>query len=45
MAYLSHVCRSMLKNVKGQSEEDNKKRMAVLDEILAFFKEQARKRD
>ncbi|UZJ57347.1 hypothetical protein CBS101457_006667 [Exobasidium rhododendri] len=33
----------MLKNVKGQSEGDNLKRMAVLEEILAFFKEQARK--
>lgn len=32
----------MMKNVKGQSEEDNKKRMAVLDAITDFFKEQAR---
>lgn len=34
---------SMLKNVKGQSEEDNRKRMAVLEEMLTFFKTQARK--
>lgn len=34
---------SMLKNVKGQSEQDNRKRMAVLNEILDFFKKQARK--
>lgn len=34
---------SMLKNVKGQSEEDNRKRQVILDEILNFFKTQARK--
>lgn len=32
----------MMKNVKGQSEEDNRKRMAVLDAITDFFREQAR---
>jgi hypothetical protein len=43
LSYIITHPHSMLKNVKGQSEEDNAKRMAILDEILAFFKEQARK--